>query len=158
MYGFAIISAQSTTQPSLAQITSALVSAAGSGTGGATSLSSVLTEAGSTLEGLISDTLAQLAKWTTLILFPERYYSYGRSPPVYSSPQGQGSEDWSQAYTQAKASITQMTVQKKANITLGSSETHGCSGFTGSVPCLGFPGMCLNDAESGVRTASEVNG
>ncbi|KAI5212936.1 putative beta-glucosidase [Aureobasidium subglaciale] len=51
-----------------------------------------------------------------------------------------------------------MTVQKKANITLGSSETHGCCGFTGSVPRLGFPGICLNDAESGVRTASKING
>ncbi|KAI4752944.1 putative beta-glucosidase [Aureobasidium sp. EXF-3400] len=156
-YGSAIVSAQSTTQPSLAQITSALASAAGPGTG-ATSLGSVLTEAGSTLEGFISDTIAQLAKWTTLILFPERYYSYGRSPPVYPSPQGQGSGDWSQAYSQAKALVAQMTVQEKANITLGSSETHSCSGFTGSVPRLGFPGMCLNDAESGVRTASKVNG
>ncbi|KEQ77336.1 hypothetical protein M436DRAFT_68539 [Aureobasidium namibiae CBS 147.97] len=87
-----------------------------------------------------------------------RYYSYGRSPPVYPSPQGQGTGDWSQAYSQAKALVAQMTVQEKANITLGSSETHGCSGFTGSVPRLDFPGMCLNDAESGVRTASKVNG
>jgi hypothetical protein len=66
-YGSAIVSAQSSTQPSLAQITNVLASTAGSGTGGATSLGSVLTEAGSTLEGLISDTIAQLAKWTTLI-------------------------------------------------------------------------------------------
>jgi beta-glucosidase len=158
IYGSAVVGAQSTTQPSLAQITSALASAGGSGTGSANSLSSILTEAGSTLEGLISDTIAQLTKWTTIILFPERYYSYGRSPPVYPSPQGQGSGDWSQAYSQAKALVAQMTVQEKANITLGSSETHGCSGFTGSVPRLDFPGMCLNDAESGVRTASKVNG
>lgn len=158
IYGFAVISAQSTTQPSLSQITSALGSAAGSGTGSATSLGSVLAEAGSTLESIITDTIAQLTKWTTLILFPERYYSYGRSPPVYPSPQGQGSGDWSQAYSQARALVAQMTVQEKANITLGSSEAHACSGFTGSVPRLGFPGMCLNDAESGVRTASKVNG
>jgi hypothetical protein len=56
---------------------SALASAAGSGTGSASPLGSVLTEAGSTLEGIISDTIAQLAKCTTLILFPERYFSYG---------------------------------------------------------------------------------
>ncbi|KAI5276941.1 putative beta-glucosidase [Aureobasidium subglaciale] len=122
------------------------------------SLVDVLAEAGNTLEPIITDTIAQLAKWTFFILFPERYYSYGRSPPVYPSPQGQGSGEWSQAYSQAKALVAQMTVQEKANITLGSSETHGCSGFTGSVPRLGFPGICLNDAESGVRTASKVNG
>ncbi|THZ26006.1 putative beta-glucosidase [Aureobasidium pullulans] len=151
--GFVMVNGQSTTQPSLAQITSALASGSGS-----TSLGSALAEAGSTLESIISDTIAQLARWTTLILFPERYYSYGRSPAVYPSPQGQGSGDWSQAYSQAKALVAQMTVQEKANITLGSSETHDCSGFTGSVPRLGFPGMCLNDAESGVRTASKVNG
>ncbi|KAG2169447.1 hypothetical protein VTO58DRAFT_101487 [Aureobasidium pullulans] len=151
--GFVVVNGQSTTQPSLAQITSALASGSGS-----TSLGSALAEAGSTLESIISDTIAQLARWTTLILFPERYYSYGRSPDVYPSPQGQGSGDWSQAYSQAKALVAQMTVQEKANITLGSSETHDCSGFTGSVPRLGFPGMCLNDAESGVRTASKVNG
>jgi hypothetical protein len=55
---------------------SALASAAGSGTGSASPLGSVLTEAGSTLEGIISDTIAQLAKCTTLLLFPERYFLY----------------------------------------------------------------------------------
>ena len=51
-----------------------------------------------------------------------------------------------------------MTLEEKANITLGSSSTEGCSGFTGSVPRLHFPGMCLNDAESGVRTGELVSG
>ncbi|KAI5204245.1 hypothetical protein E4T39_03738 [Aureobasidium subglaciale] len=50
------------------------------------------------------------------------------------------------------------TVKRKAlvaNIALSSSETYGCHGFTGSVPRLA---MCSNDAESGVRTASKVDG
>lgn len=50
-----------------------------------------------------------------------------------------------------------MTLDEKNNITYGSSDAVGCSGFTGSVPRLNFPGICLNDAENGVRTGSLVN-
>lgn len=51
-----------------------------------------------------------------------------------------------------------MTAYEKADITLGTSSNKGCSGFTGSVSRLGFPGICLNDAESGVRGGKLVNG
>jgi hypothetical protein len=148
-----LVNSQSTTEPSLAQITNALASAVSPG-----GTYNALAQAGSTLETLVANTISQLTKWTTLILFPERYYSYGRSPAVYPAPNGQGSGEWAQAYSQAKALVAQMTVREKANITLGSTQTNGCSGFAGSVPRLGFPGLCLNDAESGVRTASKVNG
>lgn len=52
-----------------------------------------------------------------------------------------------------------MTNKEKNNIVTPASNTRGCSGFTGSVSRLGFPGICLNDAESGVRVANAlVNG
>lgn len=51
-----------------------------------------------------------------------------------------------------------MTNEEKNTILYGSSTTNGCAGFTGSVPRLGFPGICLQDAESGVRTGNLVSG
>ncbi|KAF4547819.1 Glycosyl hydrolase family 3 N terminal domain-containing protein 2 [Elsinoe fawcettii] len=121
------------------------------------------------LASLVSDA-AQLARvlanaWTWVgfalikLFTPELAYSYGKSPPVYPTPQGTGDDGgWTEAYSQAKALVSQMTNVEKANITFGVSQTRGCSGFTGSVPRLGFPGICLNDAESGVRTGKLVSG
>ena len=71
---------------------------------------------------------------------------------------GVGDGNWTTAYNQAKALVARMTNYEKANITLGTSSNNGCSGFTGSVPRLSFPGICLNDAESGVRGGELVNG
>lgn len=51
-----------------------------------------------------------------------------------------------------------MTDEEKSNITYGhSSDIDGCVGHTGSVARLGFPGMCLQDAENGVRATDLVN-
>jgi len=80
------------------------------------------------------------------------YWDYGRSSPVYPSPQGQGTGEWASAYAQARTLVAQMTNLEKQNITIGySSPTNGCSGNSGGVPRLGFPGLCLNDAGNGVR-------
>jgi len=38
------------------------------------------------------------------------------------------------------------------------STTNGCSGISGGVPRLGFPGICLQDAGNGVRGTDGVNG
>jgi beta-glucosidase len=54
--------------------------------------------------------------------------------------------------------VANMSLTEIAGITLGNSTTHGCSGFSGSVGRLGFPGICLQDAENGVRTGNLVNG
>ncbi|KAF2153567.1 glycoside hydrolase family 3 protein [Myriangium duriaei CBS 260.36] len=89
---------------------------------------------------------------------PEARYTFGRSPPVYPTPQANGDGGWVIAFAKAKALVAKMTDQEKAAVTLGSSSAQGCSGFTGSVRRLGFPGMCLNDAESGIRTAKHVSG
>lgn len=66
--------------------------------------------------------------------------------------------NWTDAYTQAKALVAKMTDYEKADITLGTSSNKGCSGFTGSVSRLNYPGICLNDAESGIRGGQLVNG
>lgn len=49
-----------------------------------------------------------------------------------------------------------MTDAEKNNITIPSSDNRGCTGFTGTVERLGFPGICLNDGPSGFR--GESNG
>ncbi|QIW99104.1 hypothetical protein AMS68_004622 [Peltaster fructicola] len=50
-----------------------------------------------------------------------------------------------------------MTLQEMNNITYGMSSNTGCVGSSGSVPRLGFPGFCLQDAGNGVRATDGVN-
>ncbi|KAL2782981.1 glycosyl hydrolase family 3 N terminal domain-containing protein [Aspergillus keveii] len=88
----------------------------------------------------------------------EHYWSYGRSPPVYPSPAGNGTGDWSSAYENARTLVSQMTNDEKTNLTYGFPETaNGCVGNTGTVPRLGFPGLCFQDAGNGVRGLDMVN-
>ncbi|KAJ9266118.1 CAZyme family GH3 [Paecilomyces variotii] len=89
----------------------------------------------------------------------ERFWSYGRSEPVYPTPEGNGTADWAEAYSRARALVSQMTDDEKNNITYGyTSATNGCSGNSGAVPRLGFPGLCLQDSGNGVRATDMVNG
>ncbi|KAK7732300.1 hypothetical protein SLS53_008591 [Cytospora paraplurivora] len=61
-------------------------------------------------------------------------------------------------YAAAQALVGQMTLDEKLNITRPySSSRNICSGNTGSVPRLGWPGMCIQDAGNGVRAAELVN-
>ncbi|KUI72301.1 Beta-glucosidase cel3A [Cytospora mali] len=83
---------------------------------------------------------------------------YGQSPPVYPSPQGKGTGAWASAYAAAEAFVDQMTLYEKLNITRGYNTTQNtCSGNTGSVPRLGWPGMCVQDAGNGLRAADLTN-
>ncbi|KAF2190003.1 glycoside hydrolase family 3 protein [Zopfia rhizophila CBS 207.26] len=51
-----------------------------------------------------------------------------------------------------------MTLEEKANVTRGYTlDTNICSGHTGSVPRLSWPGMCLQDAGNGVRATDFVS-
>ncbi|THZ67606.1 putative glycosyl hydrolase [Aureobasidium pullulans] len=89
----------------------------------------------------------------------EHYWSYGRSAPVYPTPQSAGKGSWERAHARAQALVAAMTNDEKNNITYGhASTTVGCSGVSGSVPRLGFPGICLQDAGNGVRGTDMVNG
>lgn len=89
----------------------------------------------------------------------EHYFVYGRSPPVYPTPQGTGEGGWANAYTKARAIVAQMTNEEKESIAIGyASDANGCSGVSGNVTRLGFPGMCLNDAGNGVRGTEGTSG
>ncbi|KAI1410715.1 glycoside hydrolase family 3 protein [Hypoxylon sp. FL1857] len=77
---------------------------------------------------------------------------YGQSPPVYPSPNGTGSGDWADAYSKARALVSQMTLEEKVNLTGGISADSSCSGIIPPIERLKFPGLCLSDAGNGVRT------
>ncbi|WPH00256.1 Hypothetical protein R9X50_00308000 [Acrodontium crateriforme] len=89
----------------------------------------------------------------------EHFWSYGRSPPVYPTPQGSGISGWEAAYEKAKALVAQMTNDEKNNITYGYvSTTNGCSGNSGGVSNFDFPGLCLTDGGNGLRGTDGTNG
>lgn len=68
-----------------------------------------------------------------------------------------GTSSWATAHFKAVALVSQMTLKEKANITVGYAPLTGCSGETGSVPRLNWPGICLSDAGNGVRNTEFVN-
>jgi beta-glucosidase len=68
-----------------------------------------------------------------------------------------GSRKWEVARRKAQALVSQMTLEERANITVGYSSNTGCAGVTGSVPRLGWDGLCLADAGQGLRATDFVN-
>ena len=49
----------------------------------------------------------------------EHFWSYGRSPAVYPTPQMSGSSGWEAAHEFARNLVSQMTNDEKNNITYG---------------------------------------
>ncbi|RKK66573.1 putative beta-glucosidase M [Fusarium oxysporum] len=89
----------------------------------------------------------------------ELIWSYGRSPSVYPTPQGKGLGNWSRAYEQASALVSQMTMDEKVSVASGqTTKSNGCNGMIPGVPRLGFPGICVNDGPSGLHGVEAVNG
>ncbi|KFY67094.1 hypothetical protein V496_01748 [Pseudogymnoascus sp. VKM F-4515 (FW-2607)] len=84
-------------------------------------------------------------------------YFYGQSPSVLPSPEIPGTLSWQTAHAKAVALVSQMTLAERANITVGYEPTTGCSGVTGTVPRLGWEGLCLADAGQGLRATDLVN-
>lgn len=71
---------------------------------------------------------------------------------------GQGKGSWAASYAKAKAIVGKMTNDEKENVTIGyTSENNGCSGNSGGVPRLGYPGMCFNDAGNGISGTEGAN-
>jgi beta-glucosidase len=70
---------------------------------------------------------------------------------------GQGNGQWAPAYEKARVLVDQMTLEEKVNITRGFPAQNVCAGTTGSVPRLGWLGMCLHDAGNGVRATDLVS-
>jgi beta-glucosidase-like glycosyl hydrolase len=50
-----------------------------------------------------------------------------------------------------------MTIEEKANLTIGYDGLNGCGGNGGSVPRLDIPGLCYADASAGVRAQEGVS-
>ncbi|KAL8726209.1 MAG: hypothetical protein Q9181_006139 [Wetmoreana brouardii] len=74
------------------------------------------------------------------------------SPPYYPSPWASGPGNWSNAYTRARAFVSQLTLTEKVNLTTGVGwQSERCVGETGAIPRLGFRGLCLQDSPLGVR-------
>jgi beta-glucosidase len=63
---------------------------------------------------------------------------------------------WAASRAKAKALISRMTIEEKANITIGQSGT-GCTGAIGSVARVGFPGLCFAGAIAGMKQQELVN-
>lgn len=75
-----------------------------------------------------------------------------------------GLGDWTDAYTKAKAIVSQLTIREKVNITHGfgglqvNEMTNGCAGNSGSLEKHNFPGYCYHDGPAGLSGTDMVNG
>ncbi|TIA35031.1 hypothetical protein D6C78_06428 [Aureobasidium pullulans] len=145
----------STTVPTLPQVTSQL----------AASLSTALPPAARGIPNLenaivqaVITAYNQAAASFLKAINPEYFYSYGRSPPVYPTPQVSGAGPWAKSYSRAKGMVSKLTNVQKNSILYGASDSRNCSGFISAISSIGFPGLCFNDAESGVRGTIRANG
>ncbi|KAL3423481.1 cel3e secreted beta-glucosidase [Phlyctema vagabunda] len=103
-----------------------------------------------------STTLFQGAQAQDLITSDD--YFYGESEPVYPSPEITGLGSWAESYAKAQAFVAQLTLEEKASLTGGTTNSsNGCGGKIASIPRVGFPGLCLQDAAGGVRGTDLVN-
>ncbi|QBZ53512.1 hypothetical protein PoMZ_09198 [Pyricularia oryzae] len=82
---------------------------------------------------------------------PSEVPYYGRSPPIYPSPVGNGttSREWTNAYRRAAALVRFMTVEEKVNVTRGYAGL--CVGNTGAVPRFNVPAICMADGPAGIK-------
>ncbi|KIL93909.1 hypothetical protein FAVG1_02471 [Fusarium avenaceum] len=75
----------------------------------------------------------------------------------YPSPKGSGRGIWKSAYSKAQEFVDKLTLEEKVNVTRGFATDNVCAGNTGTIPRLGWPGLCLHDAGNGVRATDLVN-
>ncbi|SPJ75967.1 probable beta-glucosidase precursor [Fusarium torulosum] len=75
----------------------------------------------------------------------------------YPSPKGSGRGIWKSAYSKAQDFVDKLTLEEKVNVTRGFATDNVCAGNTGTIPRLGWPGLCLHDAGNGVRATDLVN-
>lgn len=65
--------------------------------------------------------------------------------------------DWTTAYSKAKASLAQLTLQQKVDIVTGVGWENGpCVGNTAAVSSIGYPELCLQDSPLGIRFGNSV--
>ncbi|KAM5344285.1 hypothetical protein ACJ41O_012822 [Fusarium nematophilum] len=75
------------------------------------------------------------------------------SDPFYPSPwMSPDADGWDEAYTKARAFVSQMTLLEKVNLTTGVGwANERCVGNVGDIPRLGLRGLCMQDGPVGVR-------
>ncbi|KAF8160393.1 beta glucosidase [Mycena galopus ATCC 62051] len=75
------------------------------------------------------------------------------SPIVLPAPAVKGTGDWATSVAKAKTFIAGLTLPEKINITTGVDVMGRCVGNTGTIPRIGWNGICLEDSPLGVRFA-----
>ncbi|KAF8646427.1 hypothetical protein AX16_007220 [Volvariella volvacea WC 439] len=68
---------------------------------------------------------------------------------------------WDEAYTLANNAVSQMTLDEKLGIVIGTGQLNSnrrCVGDTTPVPRLGIPSFCMNDGPAGMRLTKGVTG
>ncbi|KAE8152086.1 glycoside hydrolase family 3 protein [Aspergillus avenaceus] len=98
--------------------------------------------------------------WASLVTstFGATHNDEQYSPPFYPSPWAKGEGGWADAHQKALDFVSQLTLAEKVNLTTGNGwMQHHCVGETGSVPRLGFDGICFQDGPLGIRFAHYVS-
>ncbi|KAI2615523.1 glycoside hydrolase family 3 protein [Hypoxylon sp. NC1633] len=104
--------------------------------------------------------LAQIVPITQFVLTDNSQVgNLASSDPHYPSPwMNPTAQGWEDAYAKAKEFVSQLTLAEKVNLTTGVGwQGEQCVGQTGSIPRLGFRGLCLQDSPLGVRFADYVS-
>ncbi|KAF7324634.1 Beta-glucosidase [Mycena kentingensis (nom. inval.)] len=84
-------------------------------------------------------------------------YEQWVSPIVAPAPDARGTGDWASAVARARKLVSGLTIEEKINVTTGIDIQGRCVGNTGTIPRIGWGGLCLNDSPLGVRFADFVS-
>ncbi|KAM0749455.1 beta glucosidase [Meredithblackwellia eburnea MCA 4105] len=79
------------------------------------------------------------------------------SPKVLPAKNITVSGNWYEAVRKARKFVKDLTLEELVNITTGAGIEGRCVGNTGTIPRVGFPGLCLQDSPLGVRFADFVS-
>ncbi|KAJ7079898.1 glycoside hydrolase superfamily [Mycena epipterygia] len=79
------------------------------------------------------------------------------SPIILPAPPVAGSADWASAVQRARAFVAGLTLEEKVNVTTGVDIMGRCVGNTGTIPRIGWKGLCLEDSPLGVRLTDLVS-
>ncbi|KAJ6468264.1 glycoside hydrolase superfamily [Mycena sanguinolenta] len=79
------------------------------------------------------------------------------SPIFLPTPPVAGTGDWASAVQRARTFVQGLTLEEKINVTTGIDIFGRCVGNTGTIPRIGWKGLCLEDSPLGVRLADFVS-
>lgn len=84
----------------------------------------------------------------SLLLSPPTRLAHTNPPPPPANATGL---KWASAFERASAFVSQLTLEEKATLVTGAPGP--CVGNIGSIPRLGFSGLCLQDGPLAIREA-----